>query len=589
MNGQPEVLVVGAGPTGLTLACLLWQSGIRCRVVDAAPAATDRSRAIGVSARSLEVLDGLGIADRLIAHGVPSRTALFYSTRHRTVGRLSTTLARDTRFAFLLAVPQFATEEVLETRLVELGGAVERSVRLRELTNGADAVSVVLETPDGVRHEQAAWVVGADGAHSAVRRAVDIPFEGDATGKIFANVDALLDNGPTPGTGHYFFTPEGMLVIAPLPDEVYRVTASISPEEADRDLTLADVQEFIDRRGLPGITVRSMRDAGWGIARIRIQARIAAAFRAGRCLLAGDAAHIYGPTGAQGMNAGIQDAHNLAWKLGLVVTGRAGDWLLDTYASERRQIAVGVLHHVEQQTRMATVRPAAAVAARDALLRVATKTGMTDRKMAPTLNQLDVAYRPVPGLTDPAPGRWRRAGRAVGRRVPDVALTGAGGDSRLFEVLAGSPLTLLAVCAALADEAKAGALATALRDRPYEDLVALHQIWPGDRPGAGFSDPAGTLHRLLGAPRKGVVALVRGDQHLAGVAPLASPAGLLGLLDGLLRAAPGSAAGPAAGAGDAAAAGEPAVADAGAAATTGEPGAAGVLAPAPGTPRGEVR
>jgi 3-(3-hydroxy-phenyl)propionate hydroxylase len=586
MNGQPEILVVGAGPTGLTLACLLWQAGTPCRVVDAAPATTDRSRAIGVSARSLEVLDGLGIADRLVPHGVPSRTALFYS-KHRVVGRLSTTGARDTRFPFLLAVPQFATEEVLETRLFELGGTVERSVQLRELTNGADAVSVVLDTPDGERHEQAAWVVGADGSHSAVRRAVGIAFEGDATGKIFANVDALLDDGPTPGTGHYFFTPEGMLVIAPLPDEIYRVTASISPDEADRDLTLPDVQEFIDRRGLPGITVRSMRDSGWGIARIRIQARIAAAFRSGRCLLAGDAAHIYGPTGAQGMNGGIQDAHNLAWKLALVAAGRAGDELLDTYAAERRPIAIGVLHHVEQQTRMATVRPAPAVAARDAFLRVATKSGMVDRKIAPTLNQLDVAYPPTPGLTGPAPGRWRRAAKAVGRRVPDVALTGAGGDTRLFEVLAGSPLSLLAVCVARADEAKAAALATALAGRPYADLVALHQVRKGAPSGTGFGDPAGVLHRHLGARRKGVVALVRADQHLAGVASLADPAGLLRLLDGVLRPPATDPARPAAAAGPTGAAVPAVPADAGMPAVpTGTEEAGGLAVQAPKTTTG---
>ena len=247
---------------------------------------------------------------------------------------------------------------------------------LRGVEPGADRVSVLLDTVDGPRREPVGWLVGADGSHSVVRRAAGIAFEGDATGKVFANVDALLDCGPTPGVGHYFFTPLGMLVIAPLPDGVYRVTASIDPAEADRELTLADVQEFIDRRGLPGITVRSLRDSGWGIARIRIQTRIAGAFRSGRCLLAGDAAHIYGPTGAQGMNGGIQDAHNLAWKLALVVAGRAGDELLDTYEGERRAIAVGVLHHVEQQTKLATVRSAPVVAARDAFLRLATKAGL---------------------------------------------------------------------------------------------------------------------------------------------------------------------------------------------------------------------
>jgi hypothetical protein len=201
---------------------------------------------------------------------------------------------------------------------------------------------------------------------------------------------------------------------------------------------------------------------------------------------------------------------------------------------------------------MATVRPAAAIAARDVFLRVATKTGMVDRKMAPTLNQLDVAYPAVPGLTDPAPGRWRRPARAVGRRVPDVALTGPGGDTRLFELLAGHPLTLLAACTAAGDLASVAALAAELRDRPYADLVAVHQIGQGMPSGSGLSDPAGALHRHLGARRKGVLALVRADQHVTGVAPLADPAGMLRLLDGLLRPPATGAAGPAAGAADAA-------------------------------------
>ena len=533
MTTSSDVLVVGAGPTGLTLACLLWQGGVRCRVVDARPGPTDRSRAIGVSARSLEVLDGLGVADRLIERGLPNRTAIFYS-RHRPMGRLTTRLTRDTRFPFLLAVPQAATEDVLLTRLAELGGTVERSTAVRSVEPGPDSVRVHLDTPDGRRDTRAGWVVGADGAHSVVRRDTGIAFEGDATGKVFANVDARLDNGPTPGVGHYFFTPEGMLVIAPLPDGVYRVTASISPDEADRGLTIADVQELVDRRGLPGIGVRTLLDSGWGIARIRIQARIASRFRSGRCLLAGDAAHIYGPTGAQGMNGGIQDAHNLAWKLRLVLAGRAGPGLLDSYEAERRAVAHQVLHHVEQQTQLATLRPAAAVTARDAFLRLATKAGLVDRAMAPAINQLDVAYP----LAGPRPSRLHRAGRAVGRRVPDVTLDGG---TRLFELLGTAPFSLLAVCATPADEAAVSALAAALQGRPYADLVGLHVI-PRTGPGA---DRAGTLHGLLGASKAGALGLVRADQHLAAVTPLSTPDGVLRLLDGLLRAAPAAAGEPA--------------------------------------------
>jgi len=536
VTDSPAVLVVGAGPTGLTLACLLHLAGTPCRVVDGAPGPADRSRAIGVSARSLEILDGLGVADRLVARGLPSRTAVFYS-RHRPVGRLTTRLTRDTRFPFLLAVPQAATEEVLLNRLTELGGAVERNTSARSVTQGTAGVSVQLDTPHGPREDRVGWVVGADGSHSVVRRSAGIAFEGDATGKVFANVDALLDDGPTPGVGHYFFTPEGMLVIAPLPGGIYRVTASIRPDEADRDLTIADVQELIDRRGVAGMRVRQLQDSGWGIARIWIQARIASRFRRGRLLLAGDAAHIYGPTGAQGMNGGIQDAHNLAWKLALVVGGRAGEELLDSYESERRAVSHAVLHHVEQQTRLAVVKPVPLVAGRDAFLRAATATGLLDRAMAPMINQLDVAYE-LPG---PKPARWTRAGRAVGRRIPNVLLDG--GD-RLYDVLAGDPVTLLALCAGAADRARVAELAATVRARPYADLVAVQAVWRTPPPAGtpGRTDAAGTLHGLLGA---GALALVRADQHVAAVTPLSRPDGVLRLLDGLLRAAPAVAAGPA--------------------------------------------
>jgi 2-polyprenyl-6-methoxyphenol hydroxylase-like FAD-dependent oxidoreductase len=531
-----QILVVGAGPTGLTLACLLWQAGTPCRVIDAAPEATARSRAIGVSARSLEVLDELGIADRLVARGLPSREAVFYSGG-RPVGRVTASATRHTRFPFLLAVPQSATEAVLQARLDELGGRVERGTLLRGLRHapGAPTVSLTLDGAAGPRHDEAHWVVGADGAHSVVRKDAGISFSGGATGNVFANVDARLTNGPTPGVGHYFFSRDGMLVIAPLPEGIYRITASLGAAEADGDLTLGDMQELVERRSLPGIAVRELMDAGWGVAHVRIQARIATAFRAGRCLLAGDAAHIYGPTGAQGMNAGIQDAQNLAWKLGLVGAGRAPESLLDSYSSERRTVAAHVLRHVEQQTRLATVRSRTGAALRDVFLRAATRSGMLDRGLGPRINQLDVTYRADAAAAARGQHRWRD--RCVGRRVPNVSLRGPNGDTRLFPILAGQPLTVLATCAPGVDTARVAAFAGRLRSR-YGDLVAFHPVWRGTAPAgdgtAGLADPTGTLHELLSSRRDTGLSLIRRDQHVAARADLTNPFPLFTILDSTL-------------------------------------------------------
>ena len=516
-DAAPGIVVAGAGPTGLTLACLLRQRGIACRVLDAADEATRRSRAIGVSPRSLEVLHELGVAERLVDRGLPSAEAVFYSTG-RPVGRLTASATRDTRFPYLLAVPQSVTEAVLEARLVELGGRVERSSGLRELRvePGRPAVCLELDTPEGSVEVEAAWVVGADGSHSVVRRDAGIAFEGDATGNVFANVDTVLGNAPKPGVGHYFFSPQGILVIAPLPDDVYRVTASISQAEAEGPLTLEDVQRFVTGRGARGVEVRELRDAGWGVARIPIQTRIASRFRAGRCLLAGDAAHIYGPTGAQGMNGGIQDAHALAWRLALVAAGRAPDMLLDDYARERRAVAVETLHHVELQTRMATARSRLEAAGRDAFLRLASRTGLLDRALAPRISQFDLRY-----------GAGRRGDRATGRRVPDVSLTGPDGQATtLFPVLAERWLNVLVTGARPSDAARIDALRE--RVERHGDLVGLRTIWDPAAGASGLVDRERRLRRFLGSAPSAT--LVRPDQYVAARAPLGAPEPVLALL-----------------------------------------------------------
>jgi hypothetical protein len=315
-----------------------------------------------------------------------------------------------------------------------------------------------------------------------------------------------------------------MLVIAPLPGDIYRVTATINPAEAEGPLTLQDVQRFVATRGAPRVEVLELRDAGWGVARIPIQTRMASQFRAGRVLLAGDAAHIYGPTGAQGMNGGIQDAHALAWRLILLTTARGHESLLDDYARERRAVAVDTLHHVEQQTQMAVSRSRLAAGARDAFLGVATRIGLLDRALAPRISQFDLRYR------DPS---VRTMDRATGRRVPNVALTGPRGEQTdLFRVLAECGLTVLVTGARPDDAAQIDWLAEQLAC-DYPDLVGLRTIWPQPSGEDGFVDHTGRLHRFLGSTPS--VCLIRPDHHVALRAPISAPAPLFAALGQLLQ------------------------------------------------------
>jgi 2-polyprenyl-6-methoxyphenol hydroxylase-like FAD-dependent oxidoreductase len=531
-----EILIVGAGPTGLTLACELLRQGAACRIVEQAPGPTERSRAIGVSPRSLEILDELGAAEELVERGLPSPVANIYSDR-RPVARFGSARIRHTRFPFLLAVPQSDTEAVLCRALERLGGRVERDVTVRAVRDRIDELVVTLEEQGSTSEHTARWVVGADGAHSAVRRSIGVPFTGQATGHIFVNVDLTLDGGPAPGEGHYFFSPAGLLVIAPLPGGVYRTTALVSPADDGIPFDVHDIQRLIDERCPPGIRVRSMHDAGWGIARFTVQARIADRFVLGRKILAGDAAHIFGPVGAQGMNAGIQDAHNLAWKLALMQRGLASERLLDTYDRERRTVAHEVLHAVEAQARLATVRSRLGGGARDALLRAASSAGVLDRAIVPRISQLGIRYRDGAMTGEHGARRGPR-----GLRIPDLPLRSPEGvRTRLHELLGRRPFTAIVLDPSAQFEL--GELQTQVEDGHVE-LLAIHSPGAIDRSPGSYVDLDGAL---LGFLRIDVPALclVRPDAHIAFVGRVSEGCSVLASIDralGRLACAPTAAA-----------------------------------------------
>ncbi|WP_040796428.1 FAD-dependent monooxygenase [Nocardia higoensis] len=339
-----DVLVIGAGPTGLTLATSLVARGVATMIVDGQAAGANTSRAAVVNARTLEVLEDLDVARRLVKQGV--QASLFtIRDRGRTLVPVDFS-GLPTKYPYSLLVPQSTTERLLLDRLVELGGSVERPRTVTAISQDADGVTATLDNGEVVR---ARYAVGADGIRSIVREQAGIAFEGSVYDESFVLADVRLTGDAPTDEVALFWAREGMTVVAPLPDGTHRIVAPVA--EAPEEPTAEFVQRLLDDRIGTGRMI--VTDVVWG-SRFRIHHRVADTYRAGRLLLAGDAAHVHSPAGGQGMNLGIQDGIALAEALAAVLAG-APDSLLDNYSAVRRPIAKGVVAITDRLTRLATL------------------------------------------------------------------------------------------------------------------------------------------------------------------------------------------------------------------------------------------
>lgn len=533
-----DVLIAGAGPVGLALAVELARRGVGFRIVEKNPASTVHTRALGVQARTLELLEKAGVAEEMIARGRKVTRVTGYGDE-KILFRMELD-SLDSPYPFLLILPQSQTERILEQRLKELGKQVERRTDLLSFRRGEDGVVAILRREDGSEEEVAArFLAGCDGAHSTVRHLLGLSFGGKTYQEHFGLADLALDWDRTPGESHFFLSPEGVLGAIPLPQEGrWRLIAQLSPEVADiftNEPPLSLFATILKRRAGSG----EVHDPEW-LSVFTVHRRMVSVFNWGPVFLCGDSAHIHSPVGGQGMNIGIHDAFNLAWKLGLVSSGASSDKILKSYDAERRPMARRVLTGTDLATRAITLRGEVPRGVRDGLLSFFGGFRPLRGQVARSVAELDHSYRDSlirerVRLLKSGPfdmGRPR-----AGERAPDATFGVPPG--RLYPLLRGTGHVLLVFSGEQGGERELrlpAESAARLVSRYGGILEALLVIpAPAAAAFAGLqllADPGFTLHRRYGA-RDTSFCLIRPDGYIGYRGMPADPADLERYLAGL--------------------------------------------------------
>jgi 2-polyprenyl-6-methoxyphenol hydroxylase-like FAD-dependent oxidoreductase len=411
------VVVVGAGPTGLMLACELALGGVSVRVLEERSETPNITRAFAVHARTLELLDARGMADELLTRGVP---VYDIAPPGGTVLNLR---QLPTRFGMLLVVPQSGTESVLQQRAEELGVPVVRGAKVVGLTRDAAGVSLELATGETLRTQ---YVVGCDGAHSTIRRLVGIDFVGKQYETHILLADVALTRAPE-DTLSGATNERGVVLTIPFGDGWFRAIAWDRLREQAPLSEPVTLDEIRDAFGRIAGDDRGMTDMRWS-SRFLSERKQARHYRTGRVFLAGDAAHVHSPLGGQGMNTGIGDAMNLGWKLAAAVRGSAPGWLLDSYEGERHPVGAAVLRLTDAFNQLVVGRSKLQRMLQTVAIGTLTRIPRTKRFMAERLTQLGIAY-PHGREDDPL----------VGRRMPDIDCDGV----RLYERLRAGKFVLV--------------------------------------------------------------------------------------------------------------------------------------------------
>jgi 2-polyprenyl-6-methoxyphenol hydroxylase-like FAD-dependent oxidoreductase len=517
-----ELLIVGAGPTGLTLACLCRQLGINLRIIDKNPGPSTTSKAIGLQYRISEVLAYMGIVERFFERGSsPTPVNVYEGTRRLVRFQFDLAGRQNGRDAFRprpIMLPQSETESLLGGLLRQRGGEIEWSTEFLNFHQDASRVISKVRRGDGSEEEIISiWLVSCEGAHSTVRKHAGIAFEGKTYPMAFVLADVEMDWALSHEENHVWMHRDGSFAALPLPGcaNLWRLffEVSLNADVLADGVTLAAVQRLMATRS--GLTVEPIHNPRW-LSEFRINCRMVDRFRAGRVFVAGDAAHIHSPTGGQGITTGVQDAINLAWKLGRVLRG-APDSLLDTYQEERLPKAKEVLLETDRTTTVFFSTNPLIRLLRDYVILPVLRMKAVQKRMFGKLSQLHVNYRSSPLSKDEVRGWLARPYLKAGDRAPDVMFRFAhsGESVTLFNLLQSvQPVVLVGSNAKTVNFDFLKSLLTALAKLNIQAYIVTSkhdQLWNLEQ--NCLVDLYGDFRELYGL-EEDFLCLIRPDGHL---------------------------------------------------------------------------
>jgi 2-polyprenyl-6-methoxyphenol hydroxylase-like FAD-dependent oxidoreductase len=528
-NQNADVLIVGAGPTGLTMACELLRHGITPRIIDKAMAPTDKSKAFAIHPRTLELLDNMGIVDTFLKEGNECNAFDIYDRGKPLVNATFDSI--ESKYPFALMIPQSLSEKILHEHLKSYGIEVERELELKKIKQTDDKVTATLKTKyNSDEIMECRYLVGCDGAHSTTRHQLNFDFKGAPYPNYWLLADCDLDWKYPMFNLSVFIHPHGLTAYFPYKSDRGRLMFELENAPINEEMALPIMDDVLKLMEEREIEYNNISNPHW-LAYFKLHHRIVDRYREGRVFIGGDAAHIHSPMGGQGMNTGMQDAYNLAWKLALVLKGKSSEGLLDSYNTERHKVGEEVVTLTDTATKMATVHNPVLSVIRNKMMGVLLNLNPVQHKIVSTLAQLEFHYKDSPIVDE----RWFESKEVegyvphghdlkAGERFKDYNLQSPDGSSttELYKLLKGSEHELLIFTGAEPEDMEIQEIAKIVESvKEYGNLIETHLLIGSENVPPGLPqvpstwvDSGHNMHKDFGAAKASLY-LIRPDGYIA--------------------------------------------------------------------------